>query len=325
MKGPRASAGCSALTEQGCAVARLVLVSGLSGAGKASILRALEDVGYEAVDNVPLAVLGGLFRRAATGHGPGIAIGIDARTHGFDAASLLRTLAEGRDDPDLRAELVYAWADDAVLQRRFSETRRRHPLALTGRVQDGIDAERVLTADLREAADLVIDTSDLSPPALRGLVTARYGGATAGRTPGLALTLLSFAFPAGLPRESDMVFDVRFLRNPHYVSELRVRTGEDAAVGAYVEADEAFQPFYTRLHEMLEFLLPRFVAEGKKYFTVAIGCTGGLHRSVHVVGRLARRLRASGWPVSVVHRELVRIGGTVPLEPAVASGLAQEV
>ncbi len=281
---------------------RVLLVSGLSGAGKASILRALEDLGFEAVDNPPLPMLEQMVRR--DGGTRRIAIGVDARTRGFDSQAVLDALARLRADPALHAELLFAWADEVVLQRRFTETRRRHPLAESGRVQDGIAAERLLTGKLREAADLVIDTSDLPLIELRRQIERRYGAGGGAATARLAVTLLSFAFPAGLPRESDMVFDVRFLRNPHYVAALKPLTGLDQAVGAYVEADPDFVPFFGQVRDMLDFVLPRFVREGKKYCTVAVGCTGGRHRSVHVARKLAQHLNERNWCVSVVHREL---------------------
>jgi len=285
---------------------RVVVVSGLSGAGKASILRTLEDIGFEAVDNPPLTLMEELVHRGDRR----LAIGVDARTRGFDASAVLATLDRLRLDPELRPELVFAWADEAALLRRFTETRRRHPLAPSGRVAEGIGKEVALTASLREAADLVLDTSELPLPALRRLVEQRFGVENVG-TGGLTVSLMSFAFPAGLPREADMVFDARFLRNPHYDSILRPRTGLDATVAAYVEADPDFAVFFGQVLSMLEILLPRFVQEGKKYLTIAVGCTGGRHRSVRIVEMLAARLGRAGldspgWGVSVTHRELAR-------------------
>lgn len=295
----------------------VVLVSGLSGAGKASILRALEDVGFEAVDNPPLKLIEDLVSRSEPGTAPKLAVGVDARTRGFDADAVLATLARLRQNPALRPELIYAWADETALLRRYTETRRRHPLSPNGRVIEGIVAEQALTARLHEAADLVVDTTDLPLPALRRLIDRRYGPQASDREQvGLAVSLLSFAFPAGLPREADMVFDARFLRNPHYVSALKPRTGLDPEVGAYVEADPDFPAFYARLVDMLALLLPRFVQEGKKYVTIAIGCTGGRHRSVHIVERLASRLTETGWRVTTTHRELAREGTMAQTAPA---------
>ena len=289
---------------------RVVLVSGLSGAGKASTLHALEDIGFEAIDNPPLAFVEELVAR----HGLSdeirqIAVGIDARSRGFKPDEVLAALRRLQENPALEAELLFVWADEGTLQRRYTETRRRHPLSPEGRVQDGIAAEQALTAPLREAADLVIDTSDLALAGLRQIVEQRYGSAGgdgAPASPGLSVALMSFGFPAGLPREADVVMDARFLRNPHYDPVLRPRTGLDPAVVAYVEADPVFAEFYGRLADMLLLLLPRFRQEGKKYVTIAIGCTGGRHRSVAIVEKLAATLSEAGWRVSITHRELAR-------------------
>ena len=298
----------------------VVLVSGLSGAGKASILRALEDIGFEAIDNPPLTIIEELVARAEAGGAKKIAVGVDARSRGFNADVILATLQRLRANPDLRTELIYAWAEEAVLLRRYTETRRRHPLSPGGRVADGIAAEQLLTAPLHEAADLVVDTSELPLAALRQIIERRYAGAEDdhAQAPGLSLSLVSFGFPSGLPRESDVVMDARFLRNPHYDAVLKPLTGLDPAVGAYVEADPDFTEFFDRLTGMIGLLLPRFQQEGKKYVTIAIGCTGGRHRSVHIVEKLAATLNQAGWRVTTTHRELAREGihGRKPaLEP----------
>lgn len=290
--------------------AKLVLVTGLSGAGKASILRALEDLGHETVDNPPLAILETL---VAGGTAP-VAAGVDIRSRGFDAARALATIGRLRGRPGLDLTLVFATADEAALLRRYTETRRRHPLAPGGggvaRVQDGIAREAALLAPLREAADLVLDTTDLPLPELRRLIEARFRGAG---TPGLNILVQSFAYPKGLPREADLVFDLRFLRNPHYVEALRPRTGQDAEVAAHIQADAAYAPFWDRLTGMLDLLLPRYVAEGKKYLTIALGCSGGRHRSVHLAERLAAHLGGQGWRVDLAHRELGGIRAMTPL------------
>lgn len=290
---------------------RVVLVSGLSGAGKASILRALEDAGYEAVDNPPLTMVPDLASRTERP----LAIGLDARSRGFDAGLVLATLADLRRNPVLQPELIYAAADETTLLRRYTETRRRHPLSPQGRVIDGIAAEAALTRPLRDAADLVLDTSGLPLADLRRLIEQRFRPQSGGGTDAkLGVALMSFAFPAGLPREADMVFDARFLRNPHYDAILRSRTGLDADVAAYVEADPDFVPFFDGIIGLLRLVLPRFVQEGKKYATIAVGCTGGRHRSVRIIERLAQMLRddqasaegaaCNGWQVTASHREL---------------------
>ncbi|MBU8543294.1 MULTISPECIES: RNase adapter RapZ [Roseomonadaceae] len=279
----------------------VLLVTGLSGAGKASILRTLEDLGFETVDNPPVTILQEL---VGDGDAP-LAIGVDARSRGFDAAALLAELAALRALPGLAASLVFATAEEPVLLRRFSETRRRHPLApggpLGSRVTEGIAREAALLAPLREAADWVVDTSDLPLPELRRLIERRF---RPDRALGLAIGIVSFGFPKGLPREADLVWDVRFLRNPHYDPALRPMSGRDAPVARFVESDVAFTPFWDRMTGMMELLLPRYAAEGKKYLTIAIGCTGGRHRSVLVAERLASHLSSIGWRVDLIHRDL---------------------
>jgi UPF0042 nucleotide-binding protein len=292
----------------------VVIVTGLSGGGKASILRALEDVGYEAVDNPPLTMLEEMIARCDRK----LAVGIDARTRGFDATDVLDAVSRLRGNPGLRIQMVYAWADESTLLRRYTETRRRHPLAPQGVVAEGIAAEIALTEPLREQADLVVDTSGLTVANLRRLIE-RHFGADVDQAP-LVVSLMSFAYPKGLPQEADLVFDARFLRNPHYDPILQPRTGLDPDVGAYVEADADFAKFFTSVTELVKLLLPRFVQEGKKYATISIGCTGGRHRSVHLIEKLANHLtsRAAagstdrrlnpGWRVFVTHRELARDG-----------------
>jgi UPF0042 nucleotide-binding protein len=305
-------------------VKRVVVVSGLSGAGKASILRALEDIGYNAVDNPPITLLETLISRADQP----IAIGLDARSRGFDADVVRRAVMRLKATPGIRAELVYAWADEGALLRRYTETRRRHPMAPQGRVIDGVHKEEVLTRPLRDEADLVLDTSELPLAELRRRIEQRFrtGMAEHGGNAGLTVSFVSFAFPAGLPREADMVFDARFLRNPHYDPILRPGTGLDPEVAAYVEADPDFERFFESLLGLLTLVIPRFVQEGKKYATIAVGCTGGRHRSVHIVERLARELRNSPkmgmdpLQIAVSHRELERQSSAVN-SPALAGSL----
>jgi UPF0042 nucleotide-binding protein len=206
---------------------------------------------------------------------------------------------------DINVSLIFATAEDEALLRRYTESRRRHPLAPGGpmgsRVLDGIAREKALLEALRDTADLTIDTSELPLADLRRMIEGRFAPDAAA---GLAVSVLSFAYPKGLPREADLVFDVRFLRNPHYDPVLRPMTGQAAPVAAFIEADPDFSAFWQRLRDFLELLLPRYAAEGKKYFTIAVGCTGGKHRSVLVAERLAGHLRATGWRVDLAHREL---------------------
>jgi RNase adapter protein RapZ len=278
---------------------QIVLVTGMSGAGRTTALKALEDCGFEAVDNLPVALLGSLVR---PGDRPDrdLAIGIDCRTRAFDPPHLIRRMAAQRGDEGPKPQLLFLDCEDEILRRRFNETRRRHPLALDRPVTDGIAHERRVMAELREHADLVIDTSQLAPGDLRRLVTGYF---TTGKERHLILSVLSFAYRGGLPREADLVFDVRFLANPHYVDELRPKDGRDPAVRAYVEADPAYPLLLERLEGLLFPLLPSYQREGRSYLTIAFGCTGGRHRSIVVAEAFVARLRAAGWPVVVRHRD----------------------
>lgn len=299
----------------------VVVVTGLSGAGKGSILHALEDAGYEAVDNPPLPMLEEMVARGDRK----LAVGVDARTRGFDADAVLEALARLRLNAALRVHLVYAWAAEGTLLRRYTESRRRHPLAPQGPVTEGIAAEVALTESLRAEADLLIDTTDLPIPQLRRMIEQQFGTGADGQEARLVVSLMSFAYPRGLPREADLVFDARFLRNPHYDPILRPQTGREPAVAAHIEADPDFAKFFTCLTQLVDLVLPRFVQEGKKYATIAVGCTGGKHRSVHLVEKLASHLTAREkvglaveghelprhelpWRVYVTHRELARAG-----------------
>jgi len=296
---------------------RVVLVTGLSGAGKSSVLRMLEDLGYEAVDNPPLPMLEEMVSRSERR----LAIGVDARTRGFDAGRVLQAMHRLRHNPSLRPELVYVRADETTLLRRYTESRRRHPLAQNGPVHEGIAQEELLTAPLQEHADLLIDTSELTLPQLRQKVERHLGAAGDTAENRLVVSLISFAYPLGLPREADLVFDARFLRNPHYEPILRPRTGLDPDVGAYIAADPDYAEFLGKLMDLVDLVLPRFVQEGKKYVTITIGCTGGRHRSVYLIEKLAdfleSRIAAAAeapggdrfaWHLHVMHRELAREG-----------------
>jgi RNase adapter protein RapZ len=280
-----------------------MIVSGLSGAGKSSTLRVLEDLGYEAIDNLPFSLLGSVADMAAEhlDSSVGLAIGIDARTRGFDPKAMVAAAAGLRARNELHFELLYLDCDSEVLARRFTETRRRHPLALDRPVADGIARERHLMAPLRDAADLVIDTTDLPLPDLRRQITQRYAP---DQQPRLHIDVMSFSYKRGLPREADLVFDVRFLQNPYYVSALKPFTGERAEVQAYVSDDPAFVEFFAKLTDLLATLLPRYGHEGKSYLTIAIGCTGGMHRSVFVASRLAQRLHEGGYKVALRHHAM---------------------
>ena len=276
---------------------RLVIVTGLSGAGKTAALKALEDLGYEAFDNLPLSLLNALLDGPRTGP---LAVGVDARTRDFRDGSMLRALDRVQARNDIAVELLYLTSDDDVLVRRFTETRRRHPLAEDRPVIDGIRHERRLLEPVRNRANRVIDTTLLTAADLKRLVAMAH---TRSEHRGLVLSLVSFAYRRGLPREADLVFDVRFLLNPHYVPSLKPLSGRDAEVGEYIVTDPAFPPFFEQLSALLKGLLPGYRREGKSYLTIAIGCTGGRHRSVYVAERLAETLRAAGQDVAVRHRD----------------------
>ncbi|MBS4044995.1 MAG: RNase adapter RapZ [Alphaproteobacteria bacterium] len=286
---------------------RFVVVSGLSGAGKTTALKLLEDHGYEAVDNLPMPLLRRLaiaddIETSGAKSQPrrAIAVGIDSRTRDFQPDQLIALLGELRQRDDLAVQLLYFDCEDEVLLKRFTATRRRHPLASDRPIADGIAAERRLMAPLRAAADLVIDTSMAALPEFRQTLAAQF---TLDAQPGLSIMVLSFSYKHGLPREADLVFDVRFLRNPHYDDALRPQTGDNPDVAAYVQADPGYADFFGRLRDMIDALLPRYAQEGKRYLTIAIGCTGGRHRSVVVVEALGKHLREAGQRVDIRHRD----------------------
>jgi UPF0042 nucleotide-binding protein len=283
----------------------VLLVTGISGAGKTSALKALEDMGYEAVDNVPLSLLGSLVlpgQRSFGAHGleRPIAIGVDIRTRDFGVDSVLRELDQLTDEGDVEVKVLFLDCDDDELSRRFAVTRHRHPLAGDRPLQDGIDHERRLVSRLRDRADLAIDTSGLGPGDLKRILHGHFARAAAG----LSVFVTSFSYRRGLPREADLVFDVRFLANPHYDPALRPLTGRDAAVADFIADDPGFGDFFQGLTGVLLPLLPRYAAEGKSALTVAVGCTGGRHRSVFVAERLAAWLGEHEQRVSVRHRDL---------------------
>lgn len=282
---------------------RILLVTGMSGAGKSTALNTLEDLGWEVVDNLPLMLLNRLLATdmpQGTHDARPLAFGIDSRTRGFDSHAIVARIKDMRD---AGAEIGTLFLDcaGAELERRYSETRRRHPLALDRPAADGIARERELLAPLRRWADHVIDTTTSTSNQLKADVRDRFGDP---HTDAPTLSVMSFGFARGVPRNADLLFDVRFLRNPHWVDELRPLSGFDQAVADYVAADPAYDDVIGRIEELLLTLLPRYQAEGKSYVTVAFGCTGGRHRSVHVAERVAARLREADFSPTVSHRDL---------------------
>lgn len=286
---------------------QVLLVTGMSGAGKTTALKALEDLGYEAVDNLPLSLLKRLLATPSEDHlsDRPVAFGMDTRTRAFDAEEVVQTIKQLRDAGEADVRVLFIDASDDALARRFSETRRRHPLAQDRAATDGIAQERELLMSLRRWADVVLDTTAASTNDLRRMVRQRF--APRGHNP-LTITIESFGFASGIPRDADLVFDMRFLTNPHWQPTLRPLTGLDPSVGRYVEADPTFQPAFDKITELLLMLLPRYRHEGKAYLMIGFGCTGGKHRSVFVAERMAERLRQAGYKPVVAHRDLKRQG-----------------
>ena len=281
---------------------QVVVVSGLAGAGKSTAARALEDLGYFVVDNLPAALMGTLVTLAESSGGgvSRVALVVDAREGRF-LEPFPETFRKIRGDA-ADVTLLFLEAKDEVLQRRFSETRRRHPLAPAGgTVADGIATERSVLEPIRELADDVIDSSNYNVHELKKLIMDRYGRTTA---QAMTVTLLSFGFKYGLPQELDLCVDVRFLPNPFHVPDLRPLSGLDSAVASYVFSTDQARQFVDRYESLLAFLLPAYAQEGKRYLTVGVGCTGGQHRSVAIVQELQRRLALQGHVAKVRHRDV---------------------
>ena len=278
---------------------RIVLVTGPSGAGRSSAIRALEDLGFEVIDNMPLRLLPPLLETPSPERP--LALGIDPRTRDFSVSAMDEALNDLANQPGVQPELLYLDCDTDVLLRRFSETRRRHPLAQNDRVEAGVERELALLAPLRDRADLRIDTSRLNVHELRAAVEQHFAPAGVGL---MAVSLQSFSYKRGLPRSADMVFDCRFLSNPYWKEELRTLDGRDEPVQAHIETDPRFADFERQVRDLLLFLLPAHRDEGKSHLAIGFGCTGGQHRSVAMVERQAAALAEAGWQVSIRHREL---------------------
>lgn len=278
---------------------RLFVVTGMSGAGKSSALNALEDLGFESVDNLPMFLLEAALRGG--GLDRPLAVGMDVRTRDFDSAGLLAELQQVAEQTKVQLSLVYLECDDDVLVRRYTETRRPHPLDGDIPIGSAIALERRLLEPLKAAADQMIDTSTMTTADLKRSLENAYG--SDGDRP-MHIHLVSFGFRHGVPRDADLIFDVRFLKNPHYVSELKHKTGLDEQVGAYVSEDQDYESFMMNLKQLLEPLLPRYREEGKSYLTIAIGCTGGHHRSVFVVEELSEWLASLGYTLDFRHRDI---------------------
>jgi UPF0042 nucleotide-binding protein len=279
------------------------IITGLSGAGRSEVAHSLEDLGFFVVDNLPPALLPKMAELTMRPGSPTrVAIVVDARGGVF-----FSELSKALDDLRTQhrdARIVFLEASDDDLVQRYEATRRRHPLAPADRVVEGIRKERQILAQLRGEADLVIDTSGLTPHELRDRVRDAF--ADAPPEDGLQVSVMSFGFKYGSPRDADLLFDVRFLPNPHWVPELRAHPGTDPAVRDYVRTAELYPAYIERLEALLDISLPGYVAEGKSYLTIAIGCTGGHHRSVVVAEELAAWIRGRGLPTVLVHRDVER-------------------
>jgi RNase adapter protein RapZ len=280
---------------------QLLLVTGLAGAGKSTALDVLEDLGWETIDNFPVRMLKRLVTMPDEARGP-LAIGFDSRTRGFVPADIMALVNELGQRPDLALTSLFLDCAGGELERRFNETRRRHPMADGRPLQEGIAAERELLEPLRRWAEVMIDTSAMTSNDLQGRIRELFAPAKAEAA--LTLTLSSFGFARGMPPLADLVFDMRFLDNPHWVPGLKEQTGQDAAVGEHIEKDLAFAEAFARIRDLLLLLLPRYAAQGKPYVHVAFGCTGGRHRSVFTAESMADALRAAGFSPTVRHRNL---------------------
>lgn len=280
---------------------RTVIVTGVSGAGRTTAINALEDIGYEAIDNLPLSLLERVFE-GPSGL-PQMAIGIDVRNRDFASDAVVALLDRLRLMPEANVEALFLDCRPDILISRYSETRRRHPLAPNESPAAGIAREADMLTAIKHGADHLIDTSDMTPHQLRAEIARLFGGEGSDE---MAISVESFSYKRGVPRGVDMVFDVRFLKNPHWEADLKAKNGRDEDVAAYVASDPLFAAFFEKTLDLLVTLLPAFKKEGKTYLSIAVGCTGGQHRSVSVAEKLTKALAQDQWRVSTRHRELER-------------------
>lgn len=286
---------------------RLVLVTGPSGAGRSTAINALEDLGYEVIDNLPLSLVPRLTDGPALGRP--IALGLDVRNRDFAATALIELIDSLTRDPRVSLEVLYLDCSPAELIRRYSETRRRHPLAPAETPAEGIEREVDLLVPIKVRADHLIDTTEMTPHDLKADIARWFDQ---GRSARLAVSVQSFSYKRGVPRGVDMIFDCRFLTNPHWVAGLRDRDGRDHDVQAHILTDPRFAEFFERLKGLILMLLPAHLQEGKAHLSIGFGCTGGQHRSVAVAEMLGKVLADAGWPVSKRHRELERKVAVLP-------------
>ena len=286
---------------------RIVLVTGPSGAGRSTAIHALEDLGYEVIDNLPFSLIPRLMDGPPLGRP--VALGIDVRNRDFSATALIELIDRLTRLPEAAPEVLYLDCQPDELVRRYGETRRRHPLANAEAPAAGVEREIDLLVPIRARAEVLIDTTRLSPHDLKSEIAHWFGKAEATR---LAVSVHSFSYKRGVPRGLDMMFDCRFLRNPHWDDALRPLDGRNASVGDYVTADPRFDAFFEQVRNLLLLLLPAQVDEGKSHLAIGFGCTGGQHRSVFVTERMVKALAQAGWQVSKRHRELERRAGGGP-------------
>ncbi len=299
---------------------RLVLVTGVSGAGKTSTLGALADCGFETVDNPPIRLLHAIMDDfvGSGARGVRVAIGVDERTNGFSTRLFADAVSSLRERADLDVTLLFLDCTDDTLLRRFTETRRRHPIS-GDTVEAALAMERSVIEPLKEKADISVDTSDLSLTELRREIQERFAEEDG---ESMSITILSFGFKRGAPREADIMFDVRFLANPYWNPNLRSSTGLDPEVDSFVSSSPGFDEVFNSLATLLREVIPLYRREGKSYLTVAIGCTGGKHRSVAVSERLGAMLRGAGYAPTVRHRDLRKTAPNRPRSAALAGAIS---
>ena len=294
------------MADESLPVQHILLVTGVSGAGKSTALQVLEDLGWETIDNFPIRLLGRLV--GAKADNSRLAIGVDSRTRGFVPSKVIEQFKNFEKLSDVEVTTMFVDCGSGELERRYNETRRPHPMARGRTAMDGIKAERELLEPLRRWADMVIDTTDYSTNHLQQVVRERFAD-RADQT--MAVSVTSFGFSRGIPPLADLLFDMRFLDNPHWAPGLREQTGLDAPVGEHILADPAFEPVFSRIIDLLLEALPHYASQGRSYLNIAFGCTGGRHRSVFSAERAAAVLREAGFSPTVIHRNL----GSRPADP----------